>query len=359
MNTPKQIYFYIGTEAELLKLLPVIRNFEDRDYPFKIIFSGQNQISNSYLLNLFEKKEEDILITKKQLKQSVISLFTWFFWAFYRTIFVLRLVTQNTKDKKIIIVQGDTLSTVIGSIAGKICGFEVAHVEAGYRSHNWLQPFPEEIDRVIVSFFADYHFYPNKELLVNLQNRKGKKICTNFNTNIENLELALNQNSHISKKLVKKNDKYFIFIMHRQENLLNTVLVKRVLDAIDNVSQKIDCIFIKHSYTDESLRNYKFKGNVRTVNKLPFFDFISLLKDAEFIITDGGGNQQESYFLGTPCLILRKVTEGEEGIGSNAMISGLDVTTINKFANNYQKFREKRIIPKISPSKIIVDNLLK
>lgn len=359
MTKEKLIYFYIGTEAELLKLLPVIKELENRDYPFKVIFSGQNKIGDSYLLGLLNKKEPDILITKKQLKQSVISLFTWFFWALYRTIFVLRLVSRGISDKKIIVVQGDTLSTVIGSVAGKLCGFKVAHVEAGYRSHNWFQPFPEEIDRVIVSYFADYHFYPNQELLVNIQKRQGQKIWIKYNTNIDSLNLALRRNSHVSEKLVKGNAKYFIFIMHRQENMLNKGLINKVLTTIDSISQEISCVFIKHSYTDEVVRGHRFKGRVRIVSKIPFFDFISLLKKSEFIITDGGGNQQESYFLGKPCLILRKVTEGKEGLGKNAVLSGLDVRKILSFAKNYQKYQKGRIITKISPSKIIIDSLLK
>jgi len=359
MTKAKQIYFYIGTEAELLKLLPVIKELEGRDYPFKVIFSGQNKIGDSYLLDLLNKKEPDILITKKQLKQSVTSLFTWFFWAFYRTVFVFRLVSRDISDKKMVVVQGDTLSTVIGSVAGKFCGFEVAHVEAGYRSHNWLQPFPEEIDRVIVSYFTDYHFYPNKETLSNIKDRRGEKICTHYNTNIESLDLALKNNARNSKKIIKDKRKYFIFIMHRQENVLNKSLVKKVLKTIDIISQEINCIFIKHSYTDEAVRGHRFKGQVRIVNKIPFFDFISLLKDSEFIITDGGGNQQESYFLGKPCLILRKVAEGAEGLGQNAVLSGLDIGKILSFVKNYQHYKIDKISPTISPSKIIVDNILK
>lgn len=357
--TKKQFYFYIGTEAELLKVLPVLLEFEKRKFPYKLIFSGQNKIDDSNLFGLLEKKSPDILITKKYLKQSISSYLTWFAWSFYRTWFELRRENKSLTGKKYLIVHGDTLSTLLGAIVGKISGYTVVHIESGYRSHNWLQPFPEEIDRVIVSHFAEYHFYPSPDLLANIKDRRGLKVCTFFNTNIDCLDLGLKNDTHITKKIIGDISKYFIFIMHRQENIMNRKLVDRVLETIDVISQELQCVFIIHKYTSEAVSKYKFRGNVITIDKLPYFDFISLLKHSEFLITDGGGNQEESYYLGKPCLILRRVTERKEGVGENAMISGLDMNAVRKFAKNYRRFVNKRIIPKKSPSKIIVDTLLK
>src|SRR5258708_329795 len=169
----KCFYFFIGTEAELIKVMPVIKEFQAQKILFRIIASGQNNIQKSRLLQILKIRTLDMILSDDKIHQSSLGLFFWFIKTFVIGCFKMRRTSHNSKN--VMIVHGVTVSTVMGTLIGKLFGFQVAHLEAGLRSFNFLHPFPEEIDRVIVSQFADIHFCPNQWSLNNLSNKSGTK----------------------------------------------------------------------------------------------------------------------------------------------------------------------------------------
>jgi UDP-N-acetylglucosamine 2-epimerase (non-hydrolysing) len=361
----KNLYFFIGTEAELLKVMPIMQELSSRGVTYKLIFSGQNDINDSYILNILGIEKPDIVLYTGKISKSALGLFFWFIKVFVRGFKILRKEFSGLNKKETyLIVHGDTVSTFMGAVLGKLNGLKVAHTEAGYRSYNYLQPFPEELDRILTSFFSDVHFCPYEKLIKNVEKRKGDKVNTGYNTFIDSLTFALSQevqNDFIKSLLGKP---YFIFIMHRQENLFNEQLVRNMVDLLQEISEKMTCVFITHELTAVTLKKLNLFDTIKNNRhilvspRIPYFEFIKLLDNSKFIMTDGGGNQQESYYLGKPCLILRNVTEGTEGIGSNVILSKNEFSVIKSFVNDYQKYKFPRIQPDNKPSKIIAEYLI-
>ncbi|MDD5043639.1 MAG: UDP-N-acetylglucosamine 2-epimerase [Patescibacteria group bacterium] len=363
----KKFYFFVGTEAELIKIMPVMKEFKDRGLDFKIIASGQNVIKGSEMLKFLNIEKVDLCLYDKKIKASALSLFWWFLKTLIKAPFALRKEFAGLdKSNTFLIVHGDTVTTVMGAIVGKFYGLKIVHLEAGYRSFNFFRPFPEEIDRVLTSYFADIHFCPYEKNLENLKNRKGQKINTFYNSVIDSLHLAIAADSSggVFSKLQGK--KYFILILHRQENLYNDKLVKSLVKFVfDFFPDNLYCLFVMHAPTRfvleklELLEDISKKENIITVDRLPYMQFIKLFKQSEFIMTDGGSNQQEAYYLGKPCLILREIVEVDsEGVGENMVLSELSLDKIKDFILNYNQYKRPIIYPNIKPSKIIVDTLL-
>lgn len=363
----KKIYFFIGTTAELIKLFPVIREMERRRVRFKIITSGQTDIKFNEVSDWINKRTGDIILPGKANESSV---FLFLIWAI-RTLFVapIRLSKEFKrvdKTKSFFIVHGDTVSSLIGAMVAKFFNFKLVHIESGLRSFNFLEPFPEELCRFFVSKLADVHFCPNEWSLNNLSKVGGVKINTYQNTFIESFWLALKSKAKVGYKLSYRRGKYFVLITHRQEHVVFGKEENR--EAIDVVLRGFDkrmfCIFVTHLTTSGFLKSVKFnfsywrRQRVEFLPRLTYIDFIRLLREAEFMISDGGGNQEESYYLGLPCLVLRKKTERVEGLEENVILARKNKETIRSFLKNYRDFRHGLVRPKVKPSKIIVDYLL-
>lgn len=361
----RKFYFFIGTEAELIKLFPVLKEFIKKKIRFKIIASGQNNLTQSYFLKELNISP-DIQLSNEVSNDNPLDLVTWSIKTFLTNFFKLRneFNTQNKKNT-ILIVHGDTVSTVMGALFGKLFGLKVAHIEAGLRSFNFLSPIPEEIDRALTLKLTNIHFSPNAWALKNISNEKGEKINTQQNTLYETFKFVIEkkQENQLIKKL--KGKKYFVLIIHRQENLLRKKLVLSILKNIFKDTSNFTCVFVLHKTTrvlleaEGELNNLKNKKNLILSDRLDYPVFLSLVKNSQFFITDGGSNQEEAYYLGKPCLILRNRTERIEGLGENVALSKFNLNTIREFIKNYKKYQRPELISKVAPGKIIVDYLTK
>ncbi len=355
-------YFFIGTVAELIKMAPVIREFRNRDIPFRIISSGQNNWDDVGTLKLAGISGPDLELSSPPRRQTATGLFFWFIETFLKGVFSLRKEFRaNGNEAASMIVHGDTVSTVMGALLGRIFGLRVAHVEAGLRSFNWLSPFPEELDRLMVSRLAAVHFCPGEWALNNLSSISGRKIDTGYNTLIDSLALA--KQEEISSSLLEKlkPKPYFVLVLHRQENLFDRELLKKLLDLARNKARELRCVFVIHKPTRVALEKYGMLAeiesdqNITCSDRLSYVEFMKLLCGAEFLMTDGGSNQEECFYLGLPCVIMRKETERKEGIGANCVISENNFSQIEYFLKNYSVYRKEPQKPKSSPSSIIVN----
>jgi UDP-N-acetylglucosamine 2-epimerase (non-hydrolysing) len=166
------------------------------------------------------------------------------------------------------------------------------------------------------------------------------------------------------KKHPKFLDKKFAIVsLHRVETILKKNRLKQVTQEIQKISKKIKLLFILHPPTKAALKDkalYDSLENEPNCLLLPrqdFFEFNNFLTKAEFIITDGGSNQEECFYLGIPCLLFRSETERLEGLGENAVISSFNPTIIENFVLNYKSYRRQPIDDVFSPSRFIVDQL--
>ena len=362
----RDIFFFVGTEAELIKIFPVIIECKKIGFCCHLIASGQNDIKNSVIFQYTNcSKVELELSAEKEISKSVFGLLKWWFRTYSNATTIIRNAFKDaTLKDSYMVVHGDTVSTYMGARIGRKLGMVVCHVEAGLRSHHMFSPFPEEIDRLLTSKIARVHFAPGSEATRNLRRAKGRVLNTKQNTLHDSLEISKGIEACDSIKMIlSKKKSYFVFVMHRQENVANEDLVRETIKNIIILANNIDAIIILHAITQKALERYglleqlKQNDKIELLGRVDYFSFMKLLEGSEYVITDGGSNQEELYYMGKPTLIMRKKTERHEGIGENAkMFTGIE--DILEFAKNYHEYQNK---PDISdtPSIFIAQELIK
>lgn len=366
----KNIYFFIGTTAELIKLAPVIRELKKRKVNFKVIASNQNVLYFDELKPLLGKQNVYYKIVSKPIKFPKNVYLRFLIWIIKSLINSFLYFKNEFRDiekrRTFLIVHGDTVSSLIGAIAAKLAGIRLVHIESGLRSFNFLEPFPEEFCRFIVSKLADVHFCPNSWAVNNLKNNNGVKVNTQQNTLIESLTVMLKTNNKLEHvKIFPK--KFFLLVLHRQEHILfKKNLTKFYLKQLtEYANEDLICILVLHKLTERFIKRQgllsklRKNKNIILVPRLPYDEFMHLMQKAEFIATDGGSNQEEAYYMGKPCLILRNRTERIEGLDKNAVLGRGDEHIIRSFLKNYRKYVKRPIKVSVLPSKIIVDYLMK
>lgn len=344
-----------GTTAELIKLFPVILNFDRTE--LELICTGQQPED----LNKLHKRLEIYpdFQTRSEDAKSLVGVPQGLIWALGTTIKLLKYLTKKPKTlrSRVLVVHGDTTTAIVAAMAGRLVGFRVAHVEAGLRSKNLLSPFPEELNRRLVSKIARLHFAPSDDAVLNLARSKGKIIHTQGNTITDSLSMT-----EIQKPPFDLPDKYAVISLHRGELLGRQAVLERTLDEVVALSKQIMLVMVIDSLTQQALRKTMFEEKLHTdtimiINKLAYPEFQYVLRNCQFLVTDSGGQQEEAAQLGLPCLIHRIETERSEGVGENAVLSGWEPGAIESFGSRFTSLWLERKKTDKSPSQIIAQEL--
>ncbi len=354
------IHVIIGTKAQLIKMAPIMKFLKQDGIDYNYISTGQHRETIDDILADFDIKQPDYRLYSGKDITSVFQMFIWGLKNIIHTIFNKKEIFRNDNNG-IVLVHGDTFSTLLGAIMGKVARLKVGHVESGLRSFNILHPFPEEITRILTFRLADYLFAPGDWASRNLEKFQGDKINTGFNTLIDSLNIALPAINKISD--IDLPDKAFgVVTLHRFENIFTRAAIERVTRIVETISKKLHLLFILHKPTEIKLRKFgcyerlAANPNIELRNRLDYFRFIKLIMEAEFVVSDGGSNQEECYYLGKPVLLLRKATERTEGLGKNCVLSRYDDTIIDNFIGNLDAYRFDMIQPESSPSGLIIQH---
>lgn len=358
----KKLIFYIGTSAELIKLIPVMKGLENNGINFEIISSGQVDLKEKELERIYKVSVTSRIFKNPKKISSIVFFLFWFIKCFFYT---LRLFLGLKSKNYLIIVHGDTTSSLIGAICAKLANLKVAHIESGLRSFNFLEPFPEEISRFLISKISDQHFCPNEWSVNNIKKESGEKINTFQNTSYEMLKMA-QQLKEISPEIKSIKSKYFLTIIHRQENIyFKKEFLKQLIQAIVSYSnENLKCVLVLHKITEQFLKNegilksLKNNRNVILLPRTPYIEFINTISNAEFMLTDGGSNQEEAFYLGIPTLILRNHTERIEGLNENITLMEGSIDKLHNFISNYKKYKRNPLELKIYPSEIIIKKIV-
>lgn len=358
------IHFILGTRAQLIKTAPVMVECRNRNIPYNFVFLAQHRQTIYEIIDLFEIKRPDFIIGDEgQDIDSVRGLIHW-------SAKVLLAGLKKRHDifrgdsKGIVLVHGDALPALMGAFLAKAATLKVGHVEAGLRSFNFKHPFPEELIRVLLwkLKLSDYYFCPNDWALKNVAGYKGKKFNTECNTLYDSLRIA-SEFRFVEDRLLIPKEKFAIVTLHRFENLSSRQRLEAVLEIIDRITKQIKLLFILHPPTLLALKQsglydvLERKLGVELRPRYDYFRFVRLLQESEFVITDGGSNQEECFYLGHPCLLLRHKTERMEGLGQNAVLSKFDSGTIQHFLENYSSFRREGSEKNARPSEMIITAL--
>lgn len=356
------IHIVIGTKAQLIKMAPIMVKLKQQELRYNFILTGQHQETIDKLLSSFEIKKPDYILYSGRDITGIFQMVWWLLRILLRTLKDKRNIFRNDKDG-IVLVHGDTFSTILGALMGKISKLQVAHVESGLRSFNLLNPFPEEITRILTFKLSNYFFCPGQWALGNLGKYRGEKIDTLQNTLVDSLRLAGEKETKTGVDIPK--DKYCIVTVHRFENIFSRKQFEKIIKIVESIALQIRVLCILHPPTRKQLEKFDFidrlsrNDNVELRPRYDYFEFIELIKNSEFVLSDGGSNQEECYYLGKPCLLLRNETERKEGLGQNVVLSKFDTRLIEDFVSNYQDYKVSCADNDVSPSAIIVDSIRK
>jgi len=342
---PKLIYLVVGARPNFMKIAPLIKEFKKEKINFKLIHTGQH-----YDYNMSKVFFDDLGIPEPDIHLNIGSASHAVQTAKILIEFEKVLVRGKVS---LVVVVGDVNSTLACALVAKKKKIKVAHIEAGLRSFN--MEMPEEINRVLTDQISDFLFTTEKSAMINLK-REGissDKIFFVGNIMIDvlimNLEKAKELNL-LDKYELKKN-KYALITLHRPSNVDKKEDLKKMLNIIKFLQEKIKVFFPIHPRTKKNLELFDLEKDLENMNlyltkPIGYLEFLNLMMNSKLILTDSGGIQEEASFLKIPVLTARKETERPITIdeGTNTII-GNDIIKAKRyiqeiFSNNYKKGKD-------------------
>ena len=335
----KNIIFIFGTRPEIIKLAPVIIELKKYPQEYNVIICNteqQKELSNQTLAYFGLKADYNLDSMRENQSLSSVQA---------RILTSLDKVFQENEIDATI-VQGDTMTVLCGALTSFYHKKPVFHVEAGLRSYDIYEPFPEEVMRQMTSRVADLHFAPtgvNKNALIR-ENISEDKIHVVGNTVIDALfclsdEVVENSRRFFENKNIQIDDKLVLITAHRREN--HGERIDRILDAITYLVEKYN----DHNFVIPVHPNPNVKGkiynklekysNVHLLTPLDYPYLVYLMKNAKLILTDSGGIQEEAPTFACPTLVMRYETERKEGI--DAGVSKLVGADYDKIVEESEK----------------------
>ena len=356
----KRIDLIVGARPNFIKAFPVYRELEKTgQFSLRLINTGQH----------YDKNMADVFFEQLKMKKPDINLGIGSGRHGEQTARILDKIEREFLSEKpdLVIVFGDVNSTLAAALAAAKLNISVAHVEAGLRSFD--RSMPEEINRVLTDQISDLLFITSPEAEVNLLKEGKDKDQIYFvgNTMIDSLIRfqPLFDSVHIKDACGFQDKEYVLITLHRPSNVDDPVNLEQLIDSLNNVAEIAPCLWPLHPRTRKQLDNITPKVHDRLfiIDPLGYLEFMGLQRDAAAVITDSGGIQEESTFLGVPCLTVRDNTERPITIeqGTNRLV-GTDYSNIPGAVKEAIVKKSEPIIPELwdgKSSERIVNVLLR
>jgi UDP-N-acetylglucosamine 2-epimerase (non-hydrolysing) len=328
----KHISIVVGTRPEIIKMAPVIRRLKAHGgFAVQVIYSSQHGLNGLDMARSLgvEFDAELSLLPSVDLSQSVAGILE-----------AMSAHLRRGLKPDLVLVQGDTTTALGAAMAAYYARIPVGHVEAGLRSYDLENPFPEEANRKLIAQLASLHFAPTNANCGSLlmEGIRREQIAVTGNTIVDQVEYV--STTATAKSVLTDDD--------LKKNIITVTLHQRGSwgDLIQNICKGIieiakaypNTLTILPAHFNPTVRAVVTKElsgfkNIRVIDPLNYNDFIGLMKASMFIITDSGGVQEEAAALRRPVLVARKVTERREGIQSGiSMMVGSDPELIFKTA---------------------------
>ncbi len=317
----KKVLVFVGTRPEAIKMAPLVLKLKESGFEVVLGLSGQHADMVSPILEFFDLEAGFNLQISKEAKyiEDPLSLITD------------RLSKKlRSEPVDLILVHGDTSTTLGGALSGFYLDIPVGHIEAGLRSGNMKHPFPEEANRKLVASLSTYHFAPTDSAKKNLL-REGvpeSQIYLTGNTIIDAVFVAkkiLRKTQRVGDELkntypfLRDGKKKILVTAHRRENLNESIV--RIIRASKALAQSTGAQAILPIHPNPKIREIlgeelEESDSFKVINPLDFSQLVWLYSQLDLIITDSGGIQEESTVFNIPVLVTRKVTERKESISS-------------------------------------------
>ncbi|HEB9312192.1 TPA: UDP-N-acetylglucosamine 2-epimerase (non-hydrolyzing) [Campylobacter coli] len=320
----KKILVVFGTRPEAIKMAPLVKIMEKRtDIVFKVCVTGQHRQMLDQILDVFGiKLDYDLDIMRENQDLYDITL---------KILHGMKNVLDDFKPD-VVLVHGDTTTASVAALSAFYQKITIAHVEAGLRTYNLYNPWPEEANRQIVGVLSSIHFAPTIKSAENLvkEGKDKKNIFVTGNTVIDALfymvEKIKNDITFKTKILssieneykIRNNRKFILVTGHRRENFGEGFLqICEALKSIAINNPNIDIVYPVHLNPNVQKPVKSILSdmtNIYLINPLKYEEFVYLMSSCYFIITDSGGVQEEAPSLGKPVLVMRETTERPEAV---------------------------------------------
>lgn len=333
-----------GTRPEAIKMAPLIKQLNRCENIQSIIcVTAQHRQMLDQVLHMFNLKPDyDLNIMKE--RQTLADITTNALNG------LEKIIKEVTPD--IVLVHGDTTTTFAGSLAAYYNQIKIGHVEAGLRTYDKYQPFPEEMNRRLTGALADLHFSPTELSKQNLlkENILEQNIFVTGNTAIDALSTTLDDNYKFSVEELNsidyKNKRIITMTAHRRENLGKPLenICKAILRIV-NDNKDTEVVYAVHknpAVRDTAYSILSKNKNIHLVEPLDLKDMHNLMNKSYLVMTDSGGLQEEVPSMNKPVLVLRNVTERPEGIKAGTLkLAGIDEDNIYNIANELLNNKEE------------------
>jgi len=329
--TRLRVLFVFGTRPEAIKLAPLIQELQSRRrFRVRICVTAQHRQMLDQVLKAFSlKAHHDLKVMRPG--QDLFDVTA-------RCLTKLRPVLDAERPDWVI-VQGDTTTTLAASLAAFYKGIRVAHVEAGLRTHDMRQPFPEEMNRRLTSHLADLHFAPTERARQSLfaEGIREDSVHVTGNTVVD----ALLETCHRFKgrwpkppglRPIPPERKIILVTAHRRESFGSGF--ERICRALARIARRKDVEIVYPVHLNPNVQGpvKRVLGNlprVQLIEPLSYVPFIGLMQASYLILTDSGGIQEEAPSLGKPVLVMREVTERPEAVEAGTVrLTGTDTTRL-------------------------------
>ena len=356
----KRIDLVVGARPNFIKAFPVYRALERTgQFSLRLINTGQHYDENmvAVFFEQLKMKEPDINLGIGSGRHGE------------QTARILDEIEREFLSIKpdLVILFGDVNSTLSVALAAAKLNIPVAHVEAGLRSFD--RSMPEEINRVLTDQISDFLFITSPEAEGNLLKEGKDKDQIHFvgNTMIDSLIQfePLFNGANIKDKYGLKNKDYILITLHRPSNVDDPTNLEQLIASLNKVAKIAPCLWPVHPRSREKIETISAKTHDRLfmTDPLGYLEFMGLQRDASAVITDSGGIQEESTFLGVPCLTVRDNTERPITIeqGTNRLV-GTDYSNIPGAVKEAMVKKSEPIIPELwdgKSSERIVNVLLR
>jgi UDP-N-acetylglucosamine 2-epimerase (non-hydrolysing) len=343
-----------GTRPEIIKMYPIIKQFDSRSIDYKYIHTGQHYDYNLFLkfIEEFEIRKPDICISA-DVSNPVNQV---------ADIIEKIGIVMNELRPSLILVEGDTNSVLASSLAALKSHIPIAHIESGLRSNDWKTV--EEHNRKMVDHISDILFSPTDVSTKNLQKeRVHGDIYTVGNTVIDAINLCLakqstqsNNGTHTngtfeSLGINQKENDFILVTMHRSENVDDVDILRQVIMALSD--SKLKYIFPMHPHTLKRIQEYgllnQIGKGIKIIEPVGYSGFLRLLKKCKFVITDSGGVQEEitSPQINKRSLVLRDCTERPESVESgHSVLCKIEHNIILEQIKSFQMNDGKSLVTK-------------
>jgi len=316
-----KVALIVGTRPEAIKMAPVAIRMRQMPESFRpiLVATAQHRAMLDQVLSLFDLQPDyDLDIMRPD--QSPFEVTTG-------VLTRLQPVLQKERPD-LVVVQGDTTSTFSGALVAFYLKIPVVHVEAGLRTYNKHQPFPEEINRHLVSVLADWHLAPTERARANLL-REGiapERIFVTGNTVVDALQMIMSRPAPPLPTFVTQlmpEQRLLLVTTHRRENWGQPL--EHICHALQTISQRFPEVLIAFSVHPNPnvksvvRRELRDAPRIHLLEPVAYPAFVHLMARSYLILTDSGGIQEEAPSLGKPVLVLREVTERPEGVEAGVL----------------------------------------